>query len=113
MRKTHLTPNWTRVAGYCNLAPVPNPSKTAAPSQSAKAGVPFEEALKKLETIVEAMESDDLPLESLLVKYEEGMKLAQVCQAKLAEAELKIQKLEKSAAGEMKLKPLANDLSEE
>ncbi len=111
---TTLTPNWTRMAGYSSLVPVPNPSKTAAPGQSAKAAsLPFEEALKKLETIVEAMESDDLPLESLVAKYEEGMKLAQVCQAKLAEAELKIQQLEKSAAGEMKLKPLATDLSEE
>ena len=44
-----------------------------------------------------------MPLEGLLAKYEEGMKLAQVCQEKLAEAELKIQQLEKSASGEMKL----------
>lgn len=96
-----------------NLAPVPNPSKTAAPSQAAKAAsLPFEEALKKLETIVEAMEGDDLPLESLVAKYEEGMKLAQVCQAKLAEAELKIQQLEKTASGELKLKPLSPELSE-
>ena len=72
---------------------------------------PFEEALQKLETIVEAMESDDLPLETLLAKYEEGAKMVKVCQEKLAEAELKIQQLEKSAAGELKLKPL--DLSED
>jgi exodeoxyribonuclease VII small subunit len=72
---------------------------------------PFEEALKKLEGIVEAMESDDLPLETLLAKYEEGTKLVKVCQNKLAEAELKIQQLEKNAAGEMKLKPL--DLTED
>ena len=68
---------------------------------------PFEEALKKLEAIVTAMEAEDLPLETLLAKYEEGTKLAQICQAKLAEAELKIQQLEKTAAGEMKLKPVA------
>ena len=74
---------------------------------------PFEEALKKLESIVEAMESDDLPLETLLAKYEEGSKLVKICQEKLAEAELKIQQLEKTGAGEMKLKPLAPDLSEE
>jgi exodeoxyribonuclease VII small subunit len=86
----------------------------AVKADAAKAtSSPFEEALKKLETIVEAMEGDDLPLESLVAKYEEGMKLAQVCQAKLAEAELKIQQLEKNATGEMKLKPLAADLSEE
>jgi exodeoxyribonuclease VII small subunit len=62
--------------------------------------------LKKLESIVQAMESDDLPLESLLSKYEEGTKLAQVCQSRLADAELKIQQLEKSAAGQFVLKPL-------
>ena len=62
--------------------------------------------MKKLETIVAAMESEELPLESLLAKYEEGTRLARTCQEKLAEAELKIQQLEKTAAGEMKLKAL-------
>ena len=89
---------------------MPNTSKTTGSSQAAKAGVPFEEALKKLETIVEAMESDDLPLETLLAKYEEGTKLARLCQEKLAEAELKIQQLEKSASGELKLKPFEKDV---
>jgi len=69
--------------------------------------LPFEEALKKLETIVETMESEDLPLETLLARYEEGARLAQLCQAKLSEAELKIQQLEKTAKGDMALKPLA------
>ena len=59
------------------------------------------------------MESGDLPLESLLTRYEEGVKLAKVCQEKLAEAEVKIQQLEKSAAGELKLKSLTAELSEE
>ncbi len=87
---------------------MPTSSKNAGPNQPAKAGsLPFEEALKKLEAIVEAMESQELPLESLLAKYEEGTQLARTCQEKLAEAELKIQVLEKNAAGEMKLKPMA------
>ena len=78
------------------------------PTNPAKTGnMPFEEALKKLETIVEAMESEDLPLESLLAKYEEGTRLAKACQHKLGEAELKIQQLEQGPGGEMKLKPLA------
>ena len=38
-----------------------------------------EEALKKLESIVETMESGDLPLETLLARYEEGTKLSQIC----------------------------------
>ena len=86
---------------------MPSPSKNAGQNDPAKAGnLPFEEALKKLEAIVETMESEDLPLESLLGKYEEGTQLARICQEKLAEAELKIQRLEKTAAGELKLKPM-------
>ena len=75
-------------------------------------GQGFEEALKKLEAIVEAMESEDLPLETLLAKYEEGTRLSRVCQEKLAEAEVKIQQLEKNAAGELKVKPLTLEESE-
>ena len=89
---------------------MPNHTKGAGQNTPAK-NPPFEEALKNLEAVVEAMESDDLPLETLLAKYEEGAKLVKICQEKLAEAELKIQKLEKNAAGEMKLQPV--DLSEE
>jgi len=87
------------------------PAKAA--ELAAKASLPFEEALQKLEAVVEAMESEDLPLETLIKRYEEGVKLAQACQARLAEAELKISQLEKTAAGELKLKPLAADLTEE
>ena len=65
----------------------------------------FEEAVKKLEEIVESMESDELPLETLLARYEEGKRLAQVCQSKLTEAELKIQQLETNASDELTLKP--------
>ena len=80
-------------------------SKSVGAGAAAGAEVPFEEALGKLETIVESMEADELPLETLLTKFEEGTKLAQHCQKKLAEAELKIQQLEKNAAGEVVLKP--------
>ncbi|MEI6195528.1 MAG: exodeoxyribonuclease VII small subunit [Verrucomicrobiota bacterium] len=87
-------------------------SKTTKAGDSAKdSSLPFEEALQKLESIVETMEAGELPLETLIARYEEGTRLAKVCQEKLAEAELKIQQLEKNAAGELKLKPL--DLAEE
>jgi exodeoxyribonuclease VII small subunit len=86
---------------------VPSAPKNLGQDNSAKPdGLPFEEALKKLEAIVTTMESEDLPLESLLAKYEEGTRLAKTCQTKLAEAEVKIRQLEKTAAGEMQLKPL-------
>ncbi len=88
-------------------------SKAVKVPDAAKAeNLSFEESLKRLEAIVEAMEAEDLPLEGLLTRYEEGTRLAKVCQEKLADAELKIQKLEKNSAGEPVLKPLSPDLSE-
>ena len=88
-------------------------SRAAKSAEAAKPeSLPFEEALKRLEGIVEAMESGDLPLESLLARFEEGTQLAKVCQTKLTDAELKISKLEKSGAGELTLKPLPPDLAE-
>jgi len=78
----------------------------AAPAQTAGGkDLSFEEALKKLEGIVESMESDELPLETLLARFEEGTRLAKVCQSKLTEAELKIQELEANTSGELTLKP--------
>jgi exodeoxyribonuclease VII small subunit len=68
--------------------------------------MPFEEAVQKLEAIVDAMESGELPLESLMAKFEEGTRLAKICQARLAQAEVKVQQLEKDAAGELTLKPI-------
>ena len=93
------------------MASVPKNAGSDSPAKSND--LPFEEALKKLETIVESMESEDLPLETLLARYEQGTRLARLCQEKLEDAELKVQQLEKNSAGEMKLKPLASGLSEE
>lgn len=87
-------------------------SKTAR-ADTAKDSLPFEGALKKLEGIVEAMESEELPLEALLARYAEGTRLVKICQEKLAEAELKIQQLEKNAAGEMKLKSFEGEKTED
>jgi len=94
------------VAGLPKIPAVPNHTKNSGTTSSA-AKLPFEEALKNLEAIVETMEADDLPLETLLAKFEEGARLVKVCQEKLAEADVKIQQLEKNAAGEIKLQPFA------
>lgn len=75
------------------------------------ADMPFEEALQRLESIVESMEAQDLPLETLLTRYEEGSRLSQICQAKLAEAEVKIQQLEKNSKGQPALKNAPENLT--
>lgn len=53
----------------------------------------FEEALEQLEAIVEAMESGDIPLSDLVSKFEEGNRYLKLCQKRLRDAELKIEKL--------------------
>ncbi len=65
--------------------------------------LPFEEAMKRLEAIVDAMEAGDLPLETLMAQFEEGTRLAKVCQAKLSAAEVRVQQIEKGAADELTL----------
>ena len=91
--------------GFLYLAPMSN-AKGADKSAADLQSLPFEEALKRLETIVESMEGQDLPLETLLARYEEGARLTALCQNKLTEAELKIQQLEKNAKGGLSVKPL-------
>ena len=59
----------------------------------------FEAALEKLEGIVDAMEQGATPLAELLAKYEEGSRLLKVCEARLKEAELRIEKLRKQKNG--------------
>ena len=55
----------------------------------------FEEALEKLETIIESMESGEIPLTELVERFEQGNKLLDLCQKKLKDAELKIERLNK------------------
>jgi exodeoxyribonuclease VII small subunit len=63
----------------------------------------FEDALTRLETIVESMESGDVPLAELLAKFEEGNTLLKTCEARLKEAELKIELLKKQKDGSVAL----------
>jgi len=62
-------------------------------------GLNFEGAMDRLETIVEQMESGKLPLEDLIVRYEEGMNLVKICQERLASAEQKIEMIARNSAG--------------
>lgn len=77
----------------CSLADMSNQAKKSAPPAN------FEQAMKRLEEIVEQMESGDLPLEDLIVRYEEGMKLVKVCQERLASAEQRIEIITRDSAG--------------
>lgn len=54
----------------------------------------FEGALAALEQLVAQMESGDLALEQSLVAYEQGVKLAQICQQRLDKVEQQVQVLQ-------------------
>ena len=72
----------------------------------------FEAALAKLETIVDSMESGEVPLADLLAKYEEGTKLLKACEARLKEAELKIEKLKQAKDGSAAFEPFESNRGE-
>ena len=69
-----------------------------------EADLNFEGAMDRLEKIVEQMESGKLPLEELIVRYEEGMNLVKVCQERLAKAEQKIEIIARDSAGKAVVK---------
>lgn len=62
----------------------------------------FEDAMKRLEEIVQSLDSGDLSLEDSLKIFEEGMKLVGFCNAKLDEAEKKVCLLIKDGNGQLK-----------
>lgn len=64
----------------------------------AKDNLKFEEALKRLEQIVDSIEQGKIGLEDSIKSYEEGMALVRRCRAVLQEAEQKIQYLQASGA---------------
>ncbi len=69
----------------------------------------FESALKSLEDIVLQLESGDLTLDRALELFEEGIKVSRFCSSKLEDAERKVEVLIKTASGEMKEMPFAEE----
>jgi len=77
------------------------------------AEIKFEDALKKLEKIVDDLEKGDLSLDEALKKYQEGIELSRVCGQRLENAKKKIDVLAKNKKGEFELRPLeAKELDE-
>ncbi len=59
----------------------------------------FEEALDRLEKLVQDLESGETPLEESIKAFEEGKKLVTFCLSLLDKAEVKIKQLEEDADG--------------
>jgi exodeoxyribonuclease VII small subunit len=65
----------------------------------------FEEAMQRLDAIVEAMESGQIGVEESIAKYEEAMSLAAHCRQILDQAEQRIQKIQLDASGKPQIIP--------
>lgn len=68
----------------------------------------FEQALSKLEKIVEGLEEGTLSLEDSLKVFEEGMALSQFCEEKLDEAQGKIEMIVKEGQAKKDRKTIDN-----
>jgi len=73
------------------------PNNPAAPN--------FETALKRLEEIVKKLEGGDLPLDTALELFQEGIQLSRFCNAKLDEAERRVEILLKNDSGQPRAVP--------
>ena len=68
-------------------------------AEKTTAKLTFEAALARLESIVESMESGDVPLAELITRFEEGNKLLKLCESRLKDAEVRIEQLRKQKDG--------------
>ena len=60
----------------------------------------FEDAMRELERVVQQLDSGDVPLDQSIKLYERGAALKERCEALLADAEMKVEKIRTDAAGQ-------------
>ena len=65
----------------------------------------FEDALAELDRIVQSLEGGKQKLEDAITAYERGARLKSHCEAKLAEAEQRVQAIVARADGALGLRP--------
>jgi exodeoxyribonuclease VII small subunit len=65
----------------------------------------FEKAFKELETIVQRLESEELPLDESLRLFEQGISLSRFCHQRLGEVEKKIELILADAKGQPRTEP--------
>lgn len=86
-------------------------AETAVGSAAGSAGAAgetttFEQAMERLETIVEKLENGDVPLEAAIELFQEGMSLSRLCGQKLEQVERRIEMLVEGESG-LARKPFA------
>jgi exodeoxyribonuclease VII small subunit len=86
-----------------SLSPPPKPQSVSGPDVSA---LSFEDALAELEKIVRGLESGQQKLEEAITAFERGSALRRHCEAKLAEAETRIQAIVERADASLGTRPI-------
>ncbi len=69
----------------------------------------FEDAMGELESIVKKLEAGEVKLDDAIAAYERGDALKKHCEAKLAEAQSRIDTIVKAAGGEVTSEPTSTD----
>jgi len=72
--------------------PMPSPKKQPASE------LRFEDAIERLEEIIERMETERVPLDDLLKDYEEGTNLLKICRERIGAARLRVEKINQDLA---------------
>lgn len=65
----------------------------------------FEDAMRRLDQIIQALESGEIGIEESIDRYEEAVRLAAHCRRILEEAEQRIRKIQVDAAGQLRSEP--------
>jgi exodeoxyribonuclease VII small subunit len=73
----------------------------------------FEEAMQRLDAIVEALESGEVGIEESIARYEEAMSLAAHCRQVLDAAEQRIQQIQLDTTGKPRVAPFEPPAADE
>lgn len=65
--------------------------------------------MARLETLIQGMDSDQVPLEDLIKNYEEGISLYEICEKRLDEAQGRIELIRKKRDGTVALESFDDD----
>ena len=84
------------------MTDAPDPADSAAPDLSA---LSFEEALAELEKIVRDLETGQAKLDDAIAAYERGAALKRHCEAKLRDAQAKVDRIVTGPDGQNRLEP--------
>lgn len=76
---------------------------------AAKKKPTFEEAMSRLEEIVDLLEKGDAPLEQAMALFEEGAAILRTCSAQLDEAEQKVKLLTAGPDGQPQEQPFQGE----